>query len=72
MFYCEDYEDGYYDDDYISPLEAFEGDEDLYNEWLLNSWTIYPLVCVPYVSRKPQVFSDKDIDTIFDGEPDAY
>ena len=37
MFYCEDYEDGYYDDDYISPLEAFEGDEDLYNEWLLNS-----------------------------------
>ena len=36
MFYYDDYED-YYDDDYVSPLEAFEGDEDLYNEWLLNS-----------------------------------
>jgi hypothetical protein len=34
---CEDYEDSYYSDDYISPLDAFEGDEDLYNEWLLNS-----------------------------------
>ncbi len=33
----EDYEDCYNDDDYISPLEAFEDDEDLYNEWLLNS-----------------------------------
>ena len=30
-------ENGYYDDDYISPVEAFEGNEDLYNEWLLNS-----------------------------------
>lgn len=33
----DDFENGYYDDDYISPVEAFEGDEELYNEWLLNS-----------------------------------
>lgn len=33
----DDFENGYYDDDYISPVEAFEGNEDLYNEWLLNS-----------------------------------
>lgn len=34
---CDDFENGYYDDDYISPVEAFEGDEELYNEWLFNS-----------------------------------
>lgn len=37
-----DYLSNYNDDDdfggdYISPLEAFEDDEDLYNEWLLNT-----------------------------------
>lgn len=37
IIYYDDFENGYYDDDYISPIEAFEGDEELYNEWLLNS-----------------------------------
>ena len=37
IIYFNDFENGYYDDDYISPVEAFEGDEELYNEWLLNS-----------------------------------
>ena len=33
--YSNDYDD--FGGDYISPLEAFEDDEDLYNEWLLNT-----------------------------------
>lgn len=33
--YSNDFDD--FGGDYISPLEAFEDDEDLYNEWLLNT-----------------------------------
>lgn len=34
-YYSNDFDD--FGGDYISPLEAFEDDEDLYNEWLLNT-----------------------------------
>lgn len=37
--YCNQYDrfDNTFENDYTSPLDAFEGDEDLYNEWLVNS-----------------------------------